>query len=83
MHPAYIRVAYGMDRCQCTVRVAYGLILHCTCRIWSGFALYVSHMERCYTVRVAYGLILHCFVLSHCCLLDRRVHLKGIVFTVG
>ena len=55
MHPVYIRVAYGMDRCQCTVRVAYGLILHCTCRIWSGFALYVSHMERCYTVRVAYG----------------------------
>ena len=50
MHPAYIRVAYGMDRCQSTVRVAYGLMLHCTCRIWSSVD----------SERVAYGAVLHC-----------------------
>ena len=73
MHPAYrstCRIWHGsvsvhciyvarMERC-CTVRVAYGLILHCTCRTWVDIALYASHMGYYCTVRVAYGLILHC-----------------------
>ena len=57
----HIRVAYGMDRCQCTVRVAYRVVLHCTCRMWSGVALYVSHIYIYLTtlVSVQYGKILH------------------------
>ena len=46
-HMAWIGVSAlyvsHMERC-CTVRVAYGAVLHCTCRILVDIALYVSHM---------------------------------------